>query len=177
MGKLPSPTSIPFISTVHRAFYEQMPAEFRFLERPDGTKAEIVPGAFRAAPEEDVTVGRHRPPAPDRVAAFMEHFARRFAAAEKSASTRIIAIASAHHRLNYIHPFPDGNGRVSRPLSHAMALRAAIGGAALRSSHRGLSRGLQDWDEYKRLLENADSPRCDDLVSRDRKRNRRHCSH
>src|SRR3546814_696311 len=45
MGKLPSPTSIPFISTVHRAFYEQMPAEFRFLERPDGTKAEIVPGA------------------------------------------------------------------------------------------------------------------------------------
>src|SRR3546814_6593529 len=94
MGKLPSPTSIPFISTVHRAFYEQMPAEFRFLERPDGTKAEIVPGAFRAAPEEDVTVGRHRPPAPDRVAAFMEHFARRFAAAAKSARTRIIAITS-----------------------------------------------------------------------------------
>src|SRR3546814_11438008 len=120
MGKLPSPTSIPFISTVHRAFYEQMPAELRFLERPDGTKAEIVPGAFRAAPEEDVTVGRHRPPAPDRVAAFMEHFARRFAAAEKSESTRIIDIAQAHHSPHYNPPFPDGTGRVPRLISPAL---------------------------------------------------------
>ena len=32
-----------------------------------------------------------------------------------------MAIAAAHHRFNYIHPFPDGNGRVSRLMSHAMA--------------------------------------------------------
>ena len=36
-------------------------------------------------------------------------------------------MAAAHHRLNYIHPFPDGNGRVSRLMSHAMALKAGIG--------------------------------------------------
>src|SRR3546814_9906854 len=108
LGNLPSPTSVEFISWAHRAFYEEMPVEFRFVERPDGTKVEIVPGVLRTAPDEDVMVGRHRPPEPDRVAAFMEHFARRFATAEKSASTRIIGIASAHHRLNYIHPFQIG---------------------------------------------------------------------
>ncbi|WP_414676562.1 Fic family protein [Mesorhizobium sp.] len=26
-------------------------------------------------------------------------------------------MASAHHRLIYVHPFPDGNGRVSRLVS------------------------------------------------------------
>jgi Fic family protein len=57
-----------------------------------------------------------------RVAVFMDHFDKRFQIAARSASCRIIAIASAHHRLNYIHPFPDGNGRVSRLMSHAMAL-------------------------------------------------------
>src|SRR3546814_12666604 len=106
MGKLPSPTSIPFISTVHRAFYEQMPAEFRFLERPDGTKAEIFPGALRAAPEEDVTVGRPCPPAPDRTAAFLQHFPWRFAAGAKSARTRLHAIPVAHHRLHYTPTHP-----------------------------------------------------------------------
>src|SRR3546814_3055658 len=111
---------------------------------------------LRTAPDEDVMVGRHRPPEPDRVAAFMEHFARRFATAEKSASTRIIGIASAHHRLNYIHPFPDGNGRISRLMSHAMALRAGIGGAGLWSISRGLARGLKDRDGYKRMMDHAE---------------------
>jgi hypothetical protein len=44
--------------------------------------------------------------------------------------------------LNYIHPFPDGNGRVSRLMSHAMALTAGIGGQGLWSVSRGLARGL-----------------------------------
>src|SRR3546814_14661702 len=88
LGNLPSPTSVEFISWAHRAFYEEMPVEFRFVERPDGPKAEIVPGVLRTAPDEDVMVGRHRPPEPDRVAAFLEHFARRFVTAAKSARTR-----------------------------------------------------------------------------------------
>jgi Fic family protein len=46
-GELPSPTSIDFIKWVHRAFYDEMPEEFRFVDKPDGAKAEIVPGEFR----------------------------------------------------------------------------------------------------------------------------------
>ncbi len=165
-GELPSPTSIDFIRWVHRAFYDEMPEEFRFIDKPDGAKAEILPGEFRTSAEHDVAVGRHQPPSSDRVIAFMEYFQKRFAMAEKQASLRIIAIASAHHRLNYIHPFPDGNGRVSRLMSHAMALKAGIGGNGLWSISRGLARGLKDRGEYKRMMDHADSPRQGDRDGR-----------
>lgn len=166
-GELPSPTSIDFIRWVHRAFYDGMPKEFRFIDNPDGTKAaEIVPGEFRLSADHDVVVGRHQPPSSDRMVVFMEYFQKRFAMAERQASLRIIAIASAHHRLNYIHPFPDGNGRVSRLMSHAMALKAGIGGNGLWSISRGLARGLKDRGEYKRMMDHADSPRQGDREGR-----------
>ncbi|MCE8469386.1 Fic family protein, partial [Rhodovulum sulfidophilum] len=85
------------------------------------------------------------------LAAFMDHFDKRFQIGARSSSGRIIVIASAHHRLNYIHPFPDGNGRVSRLMSHAMALTAGIGGQGLWSVSRGLARGMTDRGEYKRM--------------------------
>lgn len=96
----------------------------------------------------------------------MDHFDKRFRIAARSASGRIIAIATAHHRLNYIHPFPDGNGRVSRLMSHAMALTAGIGGDGLWSVSRGLARGLTDPGEYKRMMDLADSPRRGDRDGR-----------
>lgn len=165
-GTLSSPTSVDFLRWSHRAFYDEMPEEFRFIKRPDGILAEIVPGEFRQKAADDVEVGRHLPPSSSHVQPFMEHFAKRFGAAENWPSTRIIAIASAHHRLNYIHPFPDGNGRVSRLMSHAMAQRAGIGGFGLWSISRGLARGLRDRGEYKRMMDHADSPRRGDLDGR-----------
>lgn len=165
-GELPSPTSIDFIRWVHRAFYDEMPEEFRFVDKPDGSRAEIVPGEFRTISDHDVVVSRHQPPSSERVRAFMEYFQKRFAMADKQASLRIIAMASAHHRLNYIHPFPDGNGRVSRLMSHAMALKAGIGGGGLWSISRGLARGLKDRGEYKRMMDYADSPRQGDRDGR-----------
>lgn len=165
-GELPSPTSIGFIQWLHGRFYAEMPKEFRHIERPDGTRMQIVPGEFRSLPEHDVAVGRHVPPSSERVPTFMAWFEKRFAMAEKQASMRIIAIATAHHRFNYVHPFPDGNGRVSRLMSHAMALRAGIGGHELWSVSRGLARGLKDRGEYKRMMDHADSPRQGDRDGR-----------
>ena len=165
-GKLPPPTSIEFLTWVHRAFYEEMPEELRFVEHPNGMCEEIVPGHIREEGDTEVEVGRHQPPSSARVSAFMVHFDRRFRIAERSASGRIISIASAHHRLNYIHPFPDGNGRVSRLMSHAMALNAGIGGQGLWSVSRGLARGLKDRDEYKQMMDQADSPRRGDRDGR-----------
>lgn len=165
-GALPSPTSIEFLRWVHRAFYEEMPEEFRVVTLPDGSVHPIRPGVFRAEAWEDVQVGRHVPPSSARVPDFMAYFEKRFGAVESWASTRVIAIASAHHRLNYIHPFVDGNGRVSRLMSHAMALKAGIGGGGLWSVSRGLARGLKEPSEYKRMMDHADSPRRGDLDGR-----------
>ncbi len=68
-------------------------------------------------------------------------------------------MASAHHRLNYIHSVPDENRRVSRLMSHAMALQAGIGGQGLWSISRGLGRGLKDRGDYKRTMDHTDSHR------------------
>lgn len=165
-GNLPRPTSVEFLTWVHQAFYGEMPDEFRRIENPDGSTEPIIPGRMRQEGDGEVAVGRHLPPSSSRVAAFMDHFDKRFQIAARSASGRIIAIASAHHRLNYIHPFPDGNGRVSRLMSHAMALEAGIGGQGLWSISRGLARGLADRGEYKRMMDMADSPRRGDRDGR-----------
>jgi Fic family protein len=81
-------------------------------------------------------------------------------------ATRMIAMAAAHHRLNCIHPFPDGNGRVSRLMSHAMAHAAGIAAHGLWSVSRGLARGLQHPTDYKSMMDHADSPREGDLDGR-----------
>ena len=125
-GALPEPASPDFIRWLHREFYRDAPDE---MLRIRGEKAEftMTPGEWRSRPEHDVAVGRHVPPSSGRVEDFMRYFERRYRLADRGKAARIMAIASAHHRFNYIHPFPDGNGRVSRLMSHAMALQAGIG--------------------------------------------------
>jgi Fic family protein len=82
------------------------------------------------------------------------------------AHTRILAIAAAHHRLLYIHPFADGNGRVARLMSHAMLLQAGIGASGLWSISRGLARGLANRDDYKDKLGAPDNVRRNDYDGR-----------
>lgn len=161
-GMLPKPTSVDFILDIHCRFYDEMPEEFRHAAL-NGRRIEIIPGEFRA---DDVQVGRHLPPSPSRLADFMAYYDRRYAHLTRGATGRILAIPAAHHRLNYIHPFLDGNGRVSRLVSHAMIRAAGIGSGGLWSISRGLARGLHDRGEYKRWMDAADTPRQGDRDGR-----------
>jgi Fic family protein len=142
-----------------------MPKEMLFV-RGTNREFEMEPGAWRSRPEQDVAVGRHLPPSSARVPAFMQYFASRYRLGELGKAGRILAIPAAHHRLNYIHPFPDGNGRVSRLMSHAMAHVGGIGAHGLWSISRGLARGLQSRGEYKQMMDHADMPRQGDLDGR-----------
>lgn len=162
---LPAPASVDFVRWLHREFYRDSPPE---ALRIRGANVEFVmtPGAWRNRPEHDVAVGRHVPPSSERVDDFMRHFERRYCFADMGKAARIMAIAAAHHRFNYIHPFPDGNGRVSRLMSHAMALEAGIGAHGLWSVSRGLARGLESRTDYKRMMDHADTPRQGDLDGR-----------
>jgi Fic family protein len=162
---LPEPASPDFIRWLHREFYRDAPDEMLRIRRE---KAELTmePGEWRSRPEHDVAVGRHIPPSSGRVDDFMRYFESRYRFADMGKAARIMAIASAHHRFNYIHPFPDGNGRVSRLMSHAMALKAGIGAHGLWSVSRGLARGLESRTEYKSMMDSADTPRQGDLDGR-----------
>ena len=160
----PEATSVEFIQELHRRFYETMPEELRFMEK-NGRREKIVPGTFRSEGEE-VAVGRHAPPSAKRLTAFMKHFAWRYSGLTRGSTGKIMSIPAAHHRLNYIHPFLDGNGRLSRLMSHAMCQAAGIGSHGLWSISRGLARGLEDPAEYMERMDNADQPRRGDLDGR-----------
>ncbi|MES1991384.1 MAG: Fic family protein [Pseudomonadota bacterium] len=74
----------------------------------------------------------------------------------------VLATAADHHRLAWIHPFLDGNGRVIRLISHATLLNILNTGA-LWSLARGLARNV---DAYKTHLAECDLTRRNDLDGR-----------
>ena len=164
-GAPPDPVSADFLRALHRDFYKGAP-EAMLRIRSDHHAFVMEPGRFRNSPEEEVQVGRHQPPSSERVVAFMRRFQERYAVRELGAAGKILAIPAAHHRFNYIHPFPDGNGRVSRLMSHAMIQAAGVGAHGLWSVSRGLARGLESRLEYKQMMDHADTPRQGDLDGR-----------
>jgi Fic family protein len=146
------PTSIAYTLWLHREFCQRLPEEMSWLE-DQGTNRiiRIQPGEFR---DGEVAVGRHLPPAASALPAFMEKFEHSYQSANLSRVRQVIAIAAAHHRFVWIHPFYDVNGRVARLMSHAILRRIGIG-SALWSVSRGLARNV---DRYKSLLMAADQP-------------------
>ena len=161
-GEIPieEPTSEEYIRWLHREFYARLPEELRWVKNPDtGEKLEVIPGEFRTG---EIQVGRYIPPAASELPHFLGRFSEVYASNRLSRTQYLIAVGAAHHRLLWIHPFYDGNGRVARLLSHAMLLKAGIGSSTW-SVARGLARNV---DSYKDLLALADQPRQGDIDGR-----------
>jgi Fic family protein len=160
-GEAPAPRpTVDFLCWAHREFCSRLPEELLWGENPDtGKRLKVEPGIFR---EVGVSVGRHVPPHADNLRHFMSRFEAAYNPDRLSKVQQIIAIAAAHHRLVWIHPFLDGNGRVARLFSHAWLLDMGIG-SSLWSVSRGLARSV---NEYKDRLMAADSPRKGDLDGR-----------
>lgn len=168
-GTLPDPAEIDFVRLLHREFYRDLPDSFRHITGA-GRDFMMVPGEFRSQDEHDVEVGQHIPPPSDSVTAFMTRYEQVYRLDGARPAGGIMAMAAAHHRFAYIHPFPDGNGRVGRLISHAMAHKIGLGAHGLWSISRGLARGLEAGPngraEYKAMLARADLPRQGDLDGR-----------
>lgn len=159
-GEAPAPVvSVEFILWVHREFCRRLPDELLWATNPDtGERLPVVPGELRST---HVMVGRHLAPEPDELQAFLERFVAAYGSG-MGRLRRIIAVAAAHHRLLWIHPFLDGNGRVARLFSYAL-LRELNVGSSLWSVARGLARQQK---AYKGALQVADEPRRGDLDGR-----------
>jgi Fic family protein len=91
---------------------------------------------------------------------FLARFEEVYAPLSKAES--ILGAAPAHHRLVWIHPFLDSNGRVARLVSHATLLETLDTGAVW-SVARGLARNAE---AYKRHLAACDEVRRNDLDGR-----------
>ena len=143
---------------IHRRFCERLPEELLRVEEPDTReRLRVDPGALR---ERHVQVDGHIPVSPGAVPRFLDRFEAVYSNLGKADT--ILASAAAHHRLLWIHPFLDGNGRVARLLSHAM-LRDVLDTGGVWSIARGLARNVGN---YKMLLAACDAPRRDDLDGR-----------
>ena len=146
------------ICEIHRRFCDLLPADLLWTTDPDThERVRVVPGELR---ERDVKVGDHVAISPGAVPRFLTRFEEVYSHLSKADS--ILSAAAAHHRLVWIHPFVDGNGRVARLMSHAMLLEKLDTGAVW-SVARGLARNV---DRYKALLAACDAPRRNDLDGR-----------
>jgi Fic family protein len=103
-------TTTEGILEIHRRFCALLPEDLLWITHPDtGERIRLTPGQTR---QRDVKVGNHVPVSPGALPRFMERFAAAYLRLGRT--DNILAAATAHHRLLWIHPFLDGNGRVAR---------------------------------------------------------------
>lgn len=152
------PTAPASILELHRRFCDLLPPELLAVEDPETReRVRVVPGELRTR---YVKVGRHIAISPGAVPRFLERLHAAYSLPGRIEP--ILAAACAHHRLLWVHPFMDGNGRVARLMSYAM-LRQSLDTRGLWSVARGLARREA---EYKAHLAACDGPRRGDQDGR-----------
>ena len=146
--------SVDAVQVIHQELFGRLPAEDLLTDEGEP----IVPGQLRLR---DVRVGEHVPPAFGSVPAFLQRWAS-FYGSVRRGEAALVALACAHQRLGWVHPFIDGNGRVMR--LHTHTLLSALGyTGGLWSPLRGFARNTE---RYYALLADADSLRRGDLDGR-----------
>ncbi len=142
------------IRSMHHHLYSGMPE----ADRVTDTGEPVMEGQLRNGP---VRVGMHVAPTHASVPAFLERWGQ-FYGSLPEGERALVGVACAHHRLAWIHPFRDGNGRIARLHSH-LALNAMGLTQGIWSPMRGLARRQQDY--YNRLID-ADEHRQGDQDGR-----------
>ena len=142
---------------IHQDLFARLPQADRVLDAVQGPQV-LQPGQWRM---HEVSVGRHAAPAATHLPDFMNRWTQFYGGARRG-EMQVLAMAAAHQRLAWIHPFPDGNGRVARLHSHLVL------------GHLGLTNGLwsplrgfaRTQEAYYAHLSAADEPRAGDLDGR-----------
>lgn len=152
--------TIDFIRSIHKEFYERIPEEFRKIKDPNGNQFNIIPGKIR---DFNVKVGGYIPPSFEHIEDYLNKFCEKYSTDKLSGTDRLIAAAASHHRLEWIHPFPDGNGRTARLFTHAYLMKIGVNKNDLWSISRGFARNRE---KYYAMLSNADEKRLNDYDGR-----------
>lgn len=142
------------LQLLHATLFGQLPVED--LTSQQGVA--LTPGQFRNC---DVQVGLHVAPSHEQLLTFIRRWCQVYDGSPKG-DAALVALAAAHQRLGWIHPFVDGNGRVMRLHSHLWLTAMGYTGG-LWSPLRGFARTSGD---YYALLAASDEPRRCDLDGR-----------
>lgn len=146
--------SAQMVQDIHQDLFARLPDADRVL--PEGDV--LVPGALR---DREVSVGVHAAPAHAAIGAMLGRWGG-FYGSVRRGELQIVAVAASHHRLAWIHPFRDGNGRVARLHTH-LALGALGLTNGLWSPLRGFARSHE---AYYAHLAAADEARAGALDGR-----------
>ncbi len=150
-----------FVLWLHRIFYEQLPLELRQVKNATTEEVlEFIPGEIR---QREVKVAGHVGPVAEHLPVFLNRFATAYASSRHHGVTPVIVAAASHHRLMWIHPFLNGNGRVARLYTDACFRRLPLQGYGLWNVSRGLARKR---DDYMAALSWADAQRRNDYDGR-----------
>lgn len=152
--------SAEFLCWIHHAFYSRLPEEFTIVSGTDGREEHVIAGELR---NQAVRVGAHVPPHHMQLNLFLKRFSDAYTPSSLTPLLRVVAIAASHHRLAWMHPFLDGNGRVIRLFSDAYFTQTHLDGHGLWTMARGLARYRT---RYMQALAVADSVRQGDLDGR-----------
>lgn len=153
--------STEFLCWIHKEFYDRVPEGFLNIYHPDRKEnIRMGPGELR---KKNVKIGSHIPPKWEMVPDFLKRFENVYASDKVLGHKKLLIVAASHHRLAWIHPFLDGNGRVSRLFTYAFMRKVGIESYGLWTLSRGLARKGED---YKNMLAYADSTRKGDYDGR-----------
>jgi Fic family protein len=142
------------LTWLHAQLFKDLPPAD--LALADGSL--LVPGVWR---QRGVAVGLHEAPTAASLPSFLARWSQVYGQARRGEAS-VVAIAAAHHRLAWMHPFLDGNGRVARLHTHLLFHASGLG-QGLWSPLRGFARSEA---RYKALLQAADEHRRGDLDGR-----------
>ncbi|MEB2517311.1 Fic family protein [Pseudomonas sp. YuFO20] len=153
------------ISTAHDRLFRGASDAERTLS--DGSV--MQPGALRSITGQNVVVGNHDAPHASTVDGMLRHLQAGFGR-QTDPRRQLVSSLAYHHRLAWVHPFADGNGRVARLITHLQLVQLGLE-PTLWSLSRGLARQHQD---YYSALTMADRPREGDLDGRGQLSQRRY---
>jgi Fic family protein len=139
---------------LHELLFKGVPEEFLVQRTLRGERArKVIPGTLR---DEEVQVGDHVPPSPWEIPEMLARFEHAYTPGRLHGAVCMVAAAAAHHRLLWIHPFLEGNGRVARLFTDLYLRCIGVAGYGLWNMSRGFARHES---RYKALLAAADAPR------------------
>jgi len=149
-----------WICSIHDGLYSQLHDDFKVILDQEGNERGIlVPGEVR---DIEVVVKNHVAPPKEMLDPLFQHFSFRYGIENANKSRKIIIAGASMHRLSWIHPFADGNGRVSRLHNHLLLTHLGLTDG-LWSPMRGLARKQAD---YYQALGEADQRRRNDTDGR-----------